>query len=695
MIREDTETLKREKDDLKKKVQKKLFESGNNKLKSKTEHESLKKEEAEIKFRRKQISDENGNGKNLSLIHSNSYDSISSEVDEETHPFDSLKLKINELKSDLSDIKLNDTAEFEKIKAKEIEKKDEETRKKKKIEERISELSIIREETESLKREKDDLKKQIQKKLFESEINKLKSKTELESLKKEEAEITFRQKQISDLFLLLKQAEKVDLCFMVDCTGSMDSFINEVKVVIHRIFQRLSKVFKDFSLRASFVGYRDIEDGNDRTTVFQFDHDADNFKRFVNELKAKGGHDACEDVFGGLEEVTKLDWRNPTRVLFHIADAPCHGKRFHNGCYDSHPSGDPRGLDLTNLLRFIVENQINYYFAEINGTTFKMIDEFNKELSMLSGNEIKSCSLKNVKDLEMLATNSITNSISQTISTSKHSVGSGKSIKKIVIDKKALKWSSSDFKSQKAEFYLANLSGDISNLKSMKINFKPENIEIQLCQTPFAKGSIRYAYAAFLNVNGKQKKCVLKESIYQNIEANSMSYYKDMIESQMIAIYLADIFSKLSRSTKTIKFLDVNLLMLKESSKYFSVEEFLDGEFIKFNNNGGLVNEDNFSITLNAFSHWTYQATNEYLLISDLQGFIFNKDQYILTDPAIICPEDLKKFGPTNMGQKGIKAFFSNHQCNPMCKSLKLKKHKYQVKELPDKQSKLGTEIKS
>jgi hypothetical protein len=69
-----------------------------------------------------------------------------------------------------------------------------------------------------------------------------------------------------------------------------------------------------------------------------------------------------------------------TRVLFHICDAPCHGRDFHNGSNDQYPDGDPRGLKIDKLLANLASKNIDYYFAEINSSTAKMIDEFNKIL---------------------------------------------------------------------------------------------------------------------------------------------------------------------------------------------------------------------------------------------------------------------------------------------------------------------------
>ena len=97
---------------------------------------------------------------------------------------------------------------------------------------------------------------------------------------------------------------------MVDGTGSMLAYISEAKTVVHRLVDRLAKRFQDFQLRCAFVCYRDHCDGSDRISVLPFTTDKDAFKNWVTSLKATGGGDECEDVFGGLEEVNKLEWVN-------------------------------------------------------------------------------------------------------------------------------------------------------------------------------------------------------------------------------------------------------------------------------------------------------------------------------------------------------------------------------------------------
>ena len=77
-----------------------------------------------------------------------------------------------------------------------------------------------------------------------------------------------------------------------------------------------------------------------------------------------------------------------------------------------------------------------------------------------------------------------------------------------------------------------------------------------------------------------------------------------------------------------------------------------------------------------AFSHFTYDITDGYLLVCDLQGVcvidLKRKETLLLTDPAIHCSK-LLRFGKTNLGNLGIDKFFQKHVCNKYCHALGLK----------------------
>ena len=106
----------------------------------------------------------------------------------------------------------------------------------------------------------------------------------------------------------IKKSQKIDLAFLVDCTGSMDLSINIIKSNIKKILQELKEeIFSHFQYRLAFVGYRDYGidkdgrhvDNDDRIVKFDFSSKTEDFEKFLSTVEAKGGGDECEDVFGG------------------------------------------------------------------------------------------------------------------------------------------------------------------------------------------------------------------------------------------------------------------------------------------------------------------------------------------------------------------------------------------------------------
>jgi|AntRauTorckE5430_2_1112549.scaffolds.fasta_scaffold00197_13 hypothetical protein len=74
-----------------------------------------------------------------------------------------------------------------------------------------------------------------------------------------------------------------------------------------------------------------------------------------------------------------------------------------------------------------------------------------------------------------------------------------------------------------------------------------------------------------------------------------------------------------------------------------------------------------------AFSHFSHFWTRKKSLICDLQG-VYNEFENVFkfTDPVVHYHNARKdsrqgKFGKTDLGQRGIDAFFKTHQCNKLC----------------------------
>ena len=133
---------------------------------------------------------------------------------------------------------------------------------------------------------------------------------------------------------------QVDLCFLVDCTGSMGSHIEAVKNNVKELRDDLVKQYKGCDIRFAFVRYTDYDVTSGRTTfidfttlvykpfstvaggestilIFKFNlelifsSNQQLFHTFVGGISAGGGGDSAEDIMGGLKVAfNSLSWRS-------------------------------------------------------------------------------------------------------------------------------------------------------------------------------------------------------------------------------------------------------------------------------------------------------------------------------------------------------------------------------------------------
>ncbi|CAB4446876.1 unnamed protein product [Rhizophagus irregularis] len=183
---------------------------------------------------------------------------------------------------------------------------------------------------------------------------------------------------------------EIDLCFVMDCTSSMGGHIKSAKDAIERVVEYMANMKPTIVVRVGFCGYRDHCDGPNRLQIFDFTNSCDEFKDCLSDISATGGGDAPEDVLGGLNAaVTRITWRNPTRVLLHICDCPPHGRRF-TGLLDDYPDGDPNGLTAEQVLREMRSAGIYYFFGKITEYTETMTEVFQSIIGEYPVFDIKS-----------------------------------------------------------------------------------------------------------------------------------------------------------------------------------------------------------------------------------------------------------------------------------------------------------------
>lgn len=169
----------------------------------------------------------------------------------------------------------------------------------------------------------------------------------------------------------------VKIAFVLDCTGSMEPWIQEAKTKIQDIVASTREQHSNAHVEVAVVAYRDYGDLVRRRTIdFAGPHDA---QHFLQDIHAEGGDDEAEDIAGALDRVCGLTWGpSDVRMVFHIADAPAHGRIFHEPrVSDRFPDGDPDGKDPLLALQFLAQQDVDFTFVRITSSTDKMIDVFH------------------------------------------------------------------------------------------------------------------------------------------------------------------------------------------------------------------------------------------------------------------------------------------------------------------------------
>jgi len=141
----------------------------------------------------------------------------------------------------------------------------------------------------------------------------------------------------------------LDLCFVMDVTGSMGSYITAAKQNIEAISDRLAAA-EGYDVRFGLIAYRDHppQDQSFVTREFAFSADVGVMKQNLTTLSANGGGDGPEAVEAGLYSALEASWRETAmKVVVLIADAPPHGLG-ENG--DGFPDGAPTGVDPLQVL---------------------------------------------------------------------------------------------------------------------------------------------------------------------------------------------------------------------------------------------------------------------------------------------------------------------------------------------------------
>ncbi|HSI32821.1 MAG TPA: VWA domain-containing protein [Tepidisphaeraceae bacterium] len=125
-----------------------------------------------------------------------------------------------------------------------------------------------------------------------------------------------------------KQAKpRVEVCFVLDTTGSMSGLIEGAKAKIWGIANQIIKQKPTPEVRIALVAYRDRGDAY-ITKRFDLTDDIDAVFKNLQGFTADQGNDEPESVNQALDEaVTKVSWtpdKSVLKVIFLVGDAPPH-----------------------------------------------------------------------------------------------------------------------------------------------------------------------------------------------------------------------------------------------------------------------------------------------------------------------------------------------------------------------------------
>ena len=120
---------------------------------------------------------------------------------------------------------------------------------------------------------------------------------------------------------------RIEVCFVLDTTGSMSGLIEGAKQKIWSIANQMISAKPTPQLRLGLVAYRDRGDEY-VVKSFNLTDDIDSMYAHVREFKADGGGDTPESVNEALDEaIHKMTWSDDHKVLkivFLVGDAPPH-----------------------------------------------------------------------------------------------------------------------------------------------------------------------------------------------------------------------------------------------------------------------------------------------------------------------------------------------------------------------------------
>ena len=184
-------------------------------------------------------------------------------------------------------------------------------------------------------------------------------------------------------------SNEFDIVYLLDSTGSMGSYLAAARDQCINISEQLKNELPEFCFNFGAVFYRDkVDCPGEIYSTYSLKEDVTKLKNDIAKETATGGGDGPEDWVGayGLA-CDNMDWRNGTRLIIHIADAPAHGSEWCG--YSNH---DAENEKLYPMIQKCIDKNIKIIGFQINDSAGHSFNKFKKVYDEKGG---LLCEIKN------------------------------------------------------------------------------------------------------------------------------------------------------------------------------------------------------------------------------------------------------------------------------------------------------------
>jgi len=511
----------------------------------------------------------------------------------------------------------------------------------------------------------------------------------------------------SDMRINNSDYSTADICFVCDTTGSMDRYIIPIRDSLISFLDEITKLIYG-QPRVAFIGYKDKKDkkqGKEQIKSKGFTTKYGEMVDFIKGIECEGGDDTCEDIVTPLREALKFNWSSDLNYVYLITDAPTHGRRYHKDIYSDDYPNDDKSMLLEKLVSHYRKSKINLSILRCNDSVDEMIEIMKEyynssagELDVIEINDKDSLKKGFMEHFVVSLINSFKKCLNDTrrnnVDPMKYSPTGSRIINYRIVRKKAPEPEEvqPDHEMELASSFKGKLNtGSIKDLAFDKREYGYSIEVISAVEVECKISWIIIASGVFVNCHSLHvdEDINYVAKIPKAVVTKAEELFPE-IEGTLLTRVLAEKFNALLRQVEKknkgiqtkcnpIKVLSLSIIesldpKKSKGIKFFLVQQFLEEEYVKFNNNYGWKSDDKDSSVLiaQAFSHFTYEYSMGVIMVTDIQGVRGKSGDIIITDPAIHSFLYKQRFGQTNHGKLGMIRFFMSHECNDYCKMLSL-----------------------